>query len=243
MSVVTATSGPRLRASPSPWTTHVWSVVAGVVFTGLIATGLGYFARTPPAPLDEIETELRAVEIPEPPPPPPQTFREGTPLPPAPMIFEEAASPSAVRIAPTPIPIAPLISDIRPTFSLQFDFSPGQFRPGGGDWAVDVDHIFQRSEVDQQVVAVFKKVPNIPSALLKEVKSTRVRVLMVVNIDGTAQDVRLLKGSHPEFDRLVVEALQQWRFRPAMRHGKKVRCLAEVPVHVKLPSANPFTAE
>ena len=80
---------------------------------------------------------------------------EPVPLPPAPMIFEEAPSTSAVRIAPTPIPIAPLLTEIRPNFSLQFDYSPGQFRPGGGDWEPDVDHVFQRSEVDQQETDAF----------------------------------------------------------------------------------------
>jgi periplasmic protein TonB len=237
-----------IPAQPTPtrrlqtsWTTHLGGVAAGLAFTGLIAAGLAYFSKTPPAQEEEPIVEVRAVEIPEPPPPPPQKAHEGTPLPPAPMIFDEAPSTSVVRIAPTPIPIAPLVSEIRPTFSLQFDFSPGQFRPGGGDWEPDVDHVFQRSEVDQQVVAIFKKVPSIPTSLLKEVKNTRVRVLLVVNTDGSAENVRLIKGSHPEFDRLVVEALREWRFRPAVRKGKKVRCLAEVPVYVKPPNRDPFS--
>jgi TonB family protein len=230
------------RRLQSSWTAHVWAVTAGLGATGVIAAGLAYFSRTPESLPEEEDEEIRSVEIPEPPPPPPPTpSREGTPLPPAPLIFEEAPSTSSIRIAPTPVPIAPLITDVRPSFSLQFDFSPGQFRPEGGDWEADVSHVFQRSEVDQQVVAIFKKAPNIPTPLLKEVKNTRVRVLMVVNTDGTAENVRLIKGSHPEFDRLVVEALAEWRFRPAMRKGKKVRCLAEVPVYVKPPSVSPFS--
>ncbi len=229
---------PRPEAS---WTAHLLGLAGGVGFTGVIISGLVWFTRAPePKPEEEIQ-EIRAVDIPEPPPPPPQTMSRGTPLPPAPMVFEESPSTNAVRIAPTPIPIAPLLTVTRPSFSLEFSFTPGEFRPEGGDWAPDVNHIFQRSEVDQQVVAIFKKAPTIPTLLLREVKNPRVTVLFVVNIDGSVENVHLLRGQQPEFDRLIVDAIAQWRFRPAMRKGKKVRCLTELPVYVKAPNANPFS--
>ena len=159
------------------------------------------------------------------------------------MVFDEAPSTSSVRIAPTPIPITQLITVAKPSMSLQFTFDPGEFRPGGGDWQPDVDHVFQRSEVDQQVVAVFKKAPRIPTTLLREVKNPRVTVLFVVNTDGSVENVRLLRGQQPEFDRLIMDAISEWRFRPAMRKGKKVRCMTELPVYVKAPASNPFSTE
>lgn len=236
----TSVASPR---TPSAWSAQVGAALGGVAFTIAIGAGLAYFSR-PPVTEEEPEVmEIRSVEIPEPPPPPPQNITRGTPLPPAPMIFEESPSTNSVRIAPTPIPIAPLITEIRPSFSLQFDYNPGDFQPRGEGWEPDVNHVFQRSEVDQQVVAVFKKAPSIPTSLLREVSNPRVRVLFVVNTDGTVENVRLMKGTHPEFDRLVIEAISEWRFRPAMRKGKKVRCLSELPVYVKAPSANPFTTQ
>jgi protein TonB len=222
---------------------HALGIAGGVGFTGCIAAGLMLFSRAPEYVEEEEIAEVRAVDIPEPPPPPPQTTAPGTPLPPAPMIFEEAPSTSSVRIAPTPIPITPLLTQIRPNVSLQFSFTPGEFRPSTGNYEPDVNHVFQRSEVDQQVVPIFKKSPSIPTALLDEIPNPRVRVLFVVNINGTVEDVRLIKGVHPQFDRLIIEAISEWRFRPAMRKGRKVRCLTELPVYVKPPHRNPSSTQ
>jgi len=231
------------RRHETTWHTLAFGIAMGIGFTGLLVVALMWFSQPPVVEVEEEIDEIRAVDIPEPPPPPPQTMSVGTPLPPAPMIFEESPSTSTVRIAPTPIPIAPLLTVTRPSLSLQFNFNPGDFRPGGGEYEPDVNHIFQRSDVDQQVVAVFKKVPRVPTALLKEIKNPRVTVLFVVNVDGTVENVRLLRGQHPEFDRLIIEAISEWRFRPAMRKGKKVRCMTELPVYVKAPSANPFSTD
>lgn len=239
---------PTVQAPPraARWQVHVAGGLGGVAFTFTIAAALAAFSHSPVETPDAVaEEEIRSVEVPEPPPPPPasQPTSAGTPLPPAPLVFDEAPTASTVRIAPTPIPIEPLVTEARPSFALTFDYSPGQFRPGAASWEPDVDHVFQRSEVDQQVAAIFRKVPSIPASLLREVKNPRVRVLLVVNTDGSAENVRLLKGTHPEFDRLVIEALAQWRFRPAMRKGRKVRCLTEVPVYVKYPGSNPFSTD
>lgn len=232
-----------LRRHEANWLTHGIGIATGIGFTGGIVLLLTWFSQPPVMPVEEEIQEIRAVDIPEPPPPPPQTMSVGTPLPPAPMIFEESPSTSSVRIAPTPIPIAPLLTVTRPSLSLQFDFNPGDFRPGGGDYEPDVNHVFQRSDVDQQVVAVFKKAPRLSTNLLKEIKNPRVTVLFVVNTDGTVENVRLLRGQHPEFDRLIIEAISEWRFRPAMRKGKKVRCMTELPVYVKPPASNPFSTD
>lgn len=229
------------RRLEATWVAQLLGLASGLGFTGVIVLSLAWFSRPPEAPDDAPLEEVRAVALPEPPPPPPQTLSAGTPLPPAPMVFEDAPSTSSVRIAPTPIPIAPLVTENRPNFSLRFDFNPGEFRPGGDDWEPDVNHVFQRSEVDQQVVAIFRKTPRIPTSLLREVENPRVTVLFIVNTDGSVQDVRLLRGQHPEFDALIVEAIREWRFRPATRKGKKVRCLTELPVHVKAPAYNPFS--
>ena len=231
------------RRHETSWVLHACGAFSGFAFTGVIIGGLFWFSEAPePEPEEEIQ-EIRAVDIPEPPPPPPQTMTIGTPLPPAPMIFDEAPSTSNVRIAPTPIPIAPLHTMTKPTFSLKFDFNPGDFQPTSGDWQPDVDHVFQRSEVDQQVVAVFKKAPRIPTALLREVANPRVNVIFVVNIDGSVSDVRLLRGQHPEFDRAITEAISEWRFRAAMRKGRKVRQMAEMQIYVKAPSSSPFSVD
>jgi TonB family protein len=230
------------RRASSAWLVHAGGLAGGLTFTGAIMVGLAYFSRPPETPPEEEEEEYAVVDIPDAPPPPPPvaTTRTAT-APPLPMIFEEAPSTSTVRIAPTPLPINPLMMEVRPSFSLRYDFNPGEFRPDSGSWEQNVDHVFQRSEVDQVAVPIYRKKPEVSAALLKQVKNPRVRVLMTVNIDGSVEDVRLIKGEHPEFDRLVVEAIREWRFRPAMRKGRKVRQLAELPLYMKPPTSNPFS--
>lgn len=235
----------RRSSQPRFWPVRVAGAIGGIVFTTVIAATLALVSHSPAESQVSLEEEeVQSVELPDPPPPPPATPSSvtGPTLPPTPLLFDEVPSSSTVHIAPTPVPIDPLLAEVRPSHTLRFDYAPGQFRPDAGGWEPDPSHIFQRSEVDQQVVPIFQKVPEISAALYREVKNPRVRVLLVVNTDGSVMDIRLLKGTHPEFDRLVIEALAQWRFRPAMRKGRKVRCLTEVPVYVKLPGANPFSA-
>lgn len=227
----------------SAWLVHVGGLAGGLGFTLLILAVIAFAPKATHPPEETSVEEVRAVEVPEPPPPPPPTKAVGTPLPPTPIVFEEAPSTSSVRITPTPIPTAPLETIARPAYALRFDFSPGEFRPDTGDWEPDANHIFQRSEVDQQVVAIYKKAPNISNDLFKTIRNPRVRVLMVVNVDGSVEGVRILHGTNTEFDSLVADAMRTWRFRPAMKKGKKVRCLVEQPVYVKSPISNPFSTD
>jgi periplasmic protein TonB len=57
---------------------------------------------------------------------------------------------------------------------------------------------------------------------------------IVVRRDGTVGDVRVLRGLGHGLDRRAVEAVRQWRFSPARRHGTPVDVLVEVDVEFKL---------
>lgn len=231
------------RIGPA-WIGTILSFAASVAFTATLAIGLTLFSKNPVGQDEPPGEPVVAVAVPEPPPPPPvAASTEGTPLPPAPLVFEAAASSSTVHLPPTPIPLEPLVPEARPNYALRFDFTPGQFKPQAAPSEPGAGHVFQPSEVDQRIVPLYRKIPEISVSLLKSVRNPRVRVLFVVNIDGSVQDVRVLHGTQPEFDRKVVEAIRQWRFRPAMRQGRKVRCIAELPVWVQAPSSNPFSAD
>jgi periplasmic protein TonB len=219
---------------------HACSVAGGAVVTFLILWGLSRQADAPAETDEPAIQEVRAVDLPEPPPPPPETGSPTAQLP-SEINFEAAATASVVKISPTPVPTAPLLDVARPNVSLNFSFTPGAFRPNSKTWEQDSNHVFQRSEVDQRAVPVYRKKPDISNALYGELKSPRVTVVFVVNADGSVESVRISRPNHPDFDRLVVEALKQWRFRPAMRKGKTVRQLAEMTLIVKRSSGNPFT--
>lgn len=85
-----------------------------------------------------------------------------------------------------------------------------------------------------------------PPRLLKEVKPTyteeaRKRRVMgavvleiVVRVDGTVGDVRILEGLGSGLDQRAIEAVKQWRFAPAQRLGRPVDLLVEVAVEFRL---------
>lgn len=56
----------------------------------------------------------------------------------------------------------------------------------------------------------------------------------VIETDGTASDIRVMKSLNPGLDRKAVEAVSKWRFRPGMRNGKPVRVRASIEVNFRL---------
>jgi protein TonB len=57
---------------------------------------------------------------------------------------------------------------------------------------------------------------------------------IIVRRDGTVGDIKVLHGLPGGLDRRAVDAVRQWRFAPARRHGTPVDVLVEVAVEFKL---------
>ncbi len=53
----------------------------------------------------------------------------------------------------------------------------------------------------------------------------------VIEPDGSVRQIRVLRGLHPELDRLAAEAFARWQFRPALMDGEPVELevLAQIP--------------
>ncbi len=85
-----------------------------------------------------------------------------------------------------------------------------------------------------------------PPALLRESKASytddarrrgiegEVLLEIVILRDGSVGDVRVRRGLDPGLDRRAVDAVRQWRFSPAKRHGVAVDVVVEVAVEFKL---------
>jgi protein TonB len=85
-----------------------------------------------------------------------------------------------------------------------------------------------------------------PPRLLHEVKANytedarrqgiqgSVTLEIVVRSDGSVGSVRIVRGLHSGLDRMAMDAVRQWRFAPARRHGVPVDVIAEVSVQFKL---------
>jgi protein TonB len=57
---------------------------------------------------------------------------------------------------------------------------------------------------------------------------------VVVRADGTIGNVRVLQGLGSGLDQRAVDAVRQWRFNPARRHGTPVAVMVEIAVEFRL---------
>ena len=85
-----------------------------------------------------------------------------------------------------------------------------------------------------------------PPRLLREIKADytdaarragitgEVLLEIVVRRDGTVGEVRIVRGLSGGLSERAVDAVRQWRFTPATRHGSPVDVLVEVGVEFKL---------
>jgi TonB family protein len=85
-----------------------------------------------------------------------------------------------------------------------------------------------------------------PPRLLREVKGSYtddarrrgiqgdVLLEIVIRRDGSVGDVRLRRGLDRGLDQRAIDAVRQWRFSPAKRHGVAVDVIVEVGVEFKL---------
>ena len=89
---------------------------------------------------------------------------------------------------------------------------------------------------DQQTTppkAIHTVDPKYSTNPLHGVKNAVVLVTLTVPPDGIPKDVKIAKGVRPELDKGAVDAVQQWRFEPAMRDGKPVEATITVEVWIR----------
>ena len=211
------------------------SALGGIAISGLILFSL-QLAQWTPTPQPAVEArELQAVVLPPPPPPPTVEARE----PPPPQMIDMTPVPSAspVRFALTITPVeAPRLQA-----RARIEFSRDAFKPQARSLAQVQNRVYNVRDVDRLPVPVFRKAPRVPPAMLRAAASPVVRVTFVVGTDGRVEDVRVVQAATPEMGELVATAIAEWQFEPAIKDGKKVRCVVLQPVRLHPPSGTPFS--
>ena len=88
---------------------------------------------------------------------------------------------------------------------------------------------------DRDVTPLARVEPEYPAAAARTQEEGIVLVRVDVDANGmpTNVDIARRSGSR-DLDRAAVEAVRQWRFNPAIKDGKKVAAVVEVPVEFKL---------
>jgi len=218
----------------------------GTGFTLALFLGVAHFDQvTPTAPPAEIE-DLRTVAMPfEPPPPPPQNpgseeavEAEITSV--TGFDFEPSDSPVKIAVSPPTLDLLNSVNQVAPPAVIQIGRLVGEFKPRL-DLFADPHHVFQENEVDRIPAVLYRQPPSIPSRYTKDGRSLRVTLLLLIDADGAVADVRVLKSSgESEVDDLVVENVKTWGFSPAIKRGRKVRCLLQQPYIFVPPHHSPF---
>lgn len=218
---------------------------AGLIFGGLTATR----THEPAAGDDGAVYVARQVTLPvEAPPPPPQP-QDRPPVELAamasPIQLEVAASASPVHIQVPDVPLpvdAQAMPEARPSVVARFDVARSATRPLPDSGELEGRRVFERHEVDQPPIPIDRVKPKVTASLIESAEVPRTVMLLIVNLDGTVGEVRLLQTSRSEdLDRVMMEAVRQWRFSPAVRKGRKVRCWVQQAITVQLRGGSPFS--
>ena len=222
--------------------------LAGLTFTFALFFAMARFENLGTVrPGADIE-EMRVISLPvEPPPPQPQPTEtiqapDVTPL----TGIDAGSSDSPVKIAVVPPDLEALMPNTRmPSAKVEVGRLYTNLKPKA-DIDGDVRRVYQESEVDQPPRAMIRVGAPVTAGQFGDEKVLRVTLLLVIDVTGHAESVRILKSSGKAgFDEIVARTVKDaWVFSPALRRGKKVRCLAQQAFRMTFAGGgSPFTLE
>jgi TonB family protein len=223
----------------------LWLAI-GTVFTGGLFYGMAHIEHSSETATPTVIEDLRILAAPfEPPPPPPQIAEQAAAVAEAPFAgleFSRNESPVKIAVAPPAfdslmpaasapvarVQFAQLYIDLKPKMDLEADFKK----------------VYQESEVDRAPKAITRVPPNIPYFVRKGAATMRVSLIMVIDTQGTVESVRVAQTSgNSEFDAIVAKNVKdEWKFSPAIRRSKKVKCMAQQWVRINW-AGSPFEAQ
>ncbi|HTT33080.1 MAG TPA: TonB family protein [Methylomirabilota bacterium] len=109
-----------------------------------------------------------------------------------------------------------------------------------GSWILNFSELRVNSEgprvtsSDLSGPAPLRKVdPKYPPTLMKEHVEGEVVLYAVIRRDGSVDSIQLVRGIDDQLDANAMNALSQWRFRPALRQGEAVEleAIVHIPFH------------
>ncbi len=219
------------------------SLLLGAGFTLGLFLGIAHYEKAAPAGPPRDLDDLRVAIMPVTPPPVPVTPTETIPDV-VPMLgFEYSPADSPVSLAVSPPDLSQLLPEDlskAPPVGAQFNLRLADFKPQMS-FVQDSQYVYQRSEVDQAPAVLERPGPSVSSRVRDNASVLQVRLLLVIDPAGAAGNIRLTKSSgNAEFDQLMVAYIKEWVFSPAMKGGKKVRCLIEQGITIQWHAGSPF---
>jgi TonB family protein len=224
---------------------EAFCILVGCGLTFMLFFGIARFESVRAvAPASDIE-DLRVVSaISEPPPKPEEHLETQESV--APLTgIEIAASESPVKLTVVPPDLEKIVpsAQLPPRAAIEFNLLLTDLKPRAGITG-DFQHIYQQNEVDQVPTALVKTIARVPKSTRDDAEQLRTTLVLIIGTDGVVQTIKVLKSSgNLKFDKIVLECVRdEWQFSPAVRRGKKVRCMVQQLVWYKwTDSGSPFT--
>jgi protein TonB len=93
-------------------------------------------------------------------------------------------------------------------------------------WADDTVY----TKVDENPVPLKTPPPKYPDSLKREGVSGVVAVSIVIDEHGVVTSSTITKSSHPDFEKPALEAVKNWKFKPAKKDGNPVKVKVTLPL-------------
>jgi len=221
------------------------SLVVGAGFTLGLFVGVAHFENVKAVvPPPEIEDLRAAPSIFVPPPPKEEEHPDPVEVV-APLTdLEIGTSDSPVKLAVVPPDLDKLLppADLPPRATIQFGQLLSDLKPKAGSLG-ESQRIYQQSEVDQPPAAAIKTIASISPRVRDNAMQLRVTLLLIVDTEGAVTNIRVLKPSgNALFDSIVLQCVRdEWVFTPAVKRGKKVRCMVQQLIWYKWEEGSKFT--
>jgi serine/threonine-protein kinase len=114
------------------------------------------------------------------------------------------------------------------------DRSVGDKVPGGGSWVAagggPIEPMRVRGSRMTPAEVVRKWEPDLPRWAREAGLQSYVILELVIDRQGELRSANVLQSVHPDLERMAIEAVRRWRFRPATREGSAVDAYFNVSV-------------
>jgi TonB family protein len=131
-----------------------------------------------------------------------------------------------------------LIFALKRIYKMQIDMP--NLNSATGSWVLSFAELLSNSDAphlassDLSGPSPVRKVdPKYPPTLINEHVEGEVILYAVIRRDGSVDSIQLVRGLDEELDKNAMNALGQWKFRPATRHGEPVEleAIVHIPFH------------
>jgi len=90
------------------------------------------------------------------------------------------------------------------------------------------------TKVDENPVPIKTPPPKYPDALKHDGITGVVALIIVIDEKGLIDSVSVAKSSHPEFEKPAMDAVKNWKFKPAKKDGNAVKVRVTIPLRFNI---------